>query len=92
MILVHTSYTLYLDCDFDKRVQWALVIYLLSHLALFSNFYFQSYLKKGRSRRGRSKGQVTNGASDTVKGTVEADVTNGQSSGSVNGSTGKKTD
>ena len=49
IILVHVSYGLYANCDFDKRPQVALVIYLLSHILLFSNFYRHTYSKKKKN-------------------------------------------
>ena len=44
-MLGHVSTVLYLDCDYDKRPQWALVVYLLSHIVLFANFYQKAYSK-----------------------------------------------
>ena len=60
LILGHVSLSLYLDCPNDKRPQWALVVYAISHLFLFSNFYNQSYIKR-RPAEQRSKGQVLEG-------------------------------
>ena len=44
-MLGHVSTVLYLDCDYDKRPQWALVVYLLSHILLFTSFYQKTYSK-----------------------------------------------
>ena len=59
LILGHVFLSLYLDCPIDKRPQWALVVYAISHLFLFSNFYNQSYIKRPAEQR--SKGHVLEG-------------------------------
>ena len=65
IILAHVSLALYYDCRYDTRPQWALVVYMLSHLALFSNFYKHTYLGPmgGKKRRERENGgrAVANG-------------------------------
>ena len=69
LILGHVSLSLYLDCPNDKRPQWALVVYAISHLFLFSNFYNHSYIKR-RPAEQRSKGQV-----------LEGNISNGEPAG-----------
>ena len=44
-MLGHVSTILYLDCDYDKRPQWTLVVYLISLIILFGNFYRKAYSK-----------------------------------------------
>ena len=69
MILAHVSQALYYDCRYDHRPMWALLVYMLSHLALFGNFYKQTYSKKGgrggRGRRERGGGEQDAGDSGT---------------------------
>lgn len=50
-ILFHTSYALYADCGFPNLYNWSLIFYDFSHLALFSNFYYQTYSNKARIAR-----------------------------------------
>ncbi|KAL5502234.1 hypothetical protein EMCRGX_G008975 [Ephydatia muelleri] len=53
MLLIHVTQSLYNGCAYDWRPQWALFFYLLSHIALFSNFYRHTYIKpKGNSDGG----------------------------------------
>lgn len=52
-ILFHTSYSIYSDCGFPSLYQWALIFYVFSHIALFSNFYYQTYSKKGKAARAK---------------------------------------
>ena len=49
IVVVIGVYNLNTDCDFDRRVIWAAIIYLASHIVLFSNFYFNSYVKPGKA-------------------------------------------
>lgn len=49
IILVHVSQSLYAGCAYDYRPQWALFFYLLSHIALFSNFYRHRYIEPKRT-------------------------------------------
>ena len=46
-ILGHTAFAIYLDC-FPNLWNWALIFYDFTHIALFSNFYYQTYTKKSR--------------------------------------------
>ena len=53
ILLIHVTQSLYNGCAYDWRPQWALFFYLLSHIALFSNFYRHAYIKpKGTSDGG----------------------------------------
>lgn len=36
-------------CDFPMWMQYALVIYMISFIALFGNFYAKMYLSKGKA-------------------------------------------
>ena len=44
-------YSLYVDCDFPRWMSWALILYMISFLVLFGNFYLQSYIKKNKSMK-----------------------------------------
>ncbi|XP_063075113.1 ELOVL fatty acid elongase 8a [Engraulis encrasicolus] len=50
IITVHTTYNLFADCDFPDSMNAVVVAYALTLIALFSNFYYQSYLAKRRKR------------------------------------------
>ncbi|XP_064400005.1 very long chain fatty acid elongase 4-like [Halichondria panicea] len=39
-------YNIVTGCDFDQRVIWSSIVYLISHIFLFSNFYMHSYVKR----------------------------------------------
>ncbi|CAI8056741.1 Elongation of very long chain fatty acids protein 4, partial [Geodia barretti] len=46
VILLHVVQAVYNGCRYDVRPQWTLVVYMLSHIALFGNFYKHTYSKK----------------------------------------------
>lgn len=47
-IFLHSGYNLFADCDFPDWLNIMVVGYMLSLIALFLNFYIQSYLKKSK--------------------------------------------
>lgn len=56
IVIAQNVYALYTDCDYDKRVEWACVIYLSSLFILFMNFFIRSYVKHPPQRH-RQSGQ-----------------------------------
>uniref|UniRef100_A0AAY5KJ63 Elongation of very long chain fatty acids protein n=1 Tax=Esox lucius TaxID=8010 RepID=A0AAY5KJ63_ESOLU len=44
LVSAHTGYNLFTDCDFSKAMNAYVFTYCISLIALFSNFYYQSYL------------------------------------------------
>ncbi|KAK3585442.1 hypothetical protein CHS0354_020162 [Potamilus streckersoni] len=50
-IMVKTPYAMYMSCGFPHIYGWSLIMYDLSHLILFSNFYYQTYTKKARTKK-----------------------------------------
>ncbi|XP_045176655.2 elongation of very long chain fatty acids protein 4-like [Mercenaria mercenaria] len=50
-ILFHTLYAIYSDCGYPNLYNWALIFYDFSHIALFSNFYYQTYSKKAKEAK-----------------------------------------
>ncbi|KAL1023129.1 hypothetical protein UPYG_G00036760 [Umbra pygmaea] len=44
LVSVHTGYNLFTECDFSKAMNAYVFTYCISLIALFSNFYYQSYL------------------------------------------------
>ncbi|XP_062338130.1 ELOVL fatty acid elongase 8a isoform X1 [Osmerus eperlanus] len=46
IVTIHTTYNLFTDCDFPDSMNAVVFAYSLSLIALFSNFYYQSYLAK----------------------------------------------
>lgn len=67
-ILFHTSMAIYLDCGYPKLYCWSLIFYVLSHIALFSNFYYQTYTKKKRA--GHAKKTDQNGTAKPVSNNI----------------------
>lgn len=51
IVTIHTTYNLYADCDFPDSMNMVVFAYALSLIALFSNFYYQSYLAKKKSKK-----------------------------------------
>ncbi|QGM48699.1 MPPV-075 GNS1/SUR4-like protein [Magpiepox virus 2] len=45
----HTAMSIYTDCPYPRWVQWAVIIYAVTFIILFGNFYFRTY-KKPRSK------------------------------------------
>lgn len=43
-IILYICYVLYVDCGFNRPILWIHLVYLLSLIALFTNFYIQTYL------------------------------------------------
>ncbi|XP_012683259.2 ELOVL fatty acid elongase 8a [Clupea harengus] len=50
IVTLHTTYNLFADCNFPDYMNMVVVAYALSLIALFSNFYYQSYLAKKTKR------------------------------------------
>jgi len=44
-------YSLWSDCDFPRWMSQGLIIYMISFLVLFGNFYLQSYIKQQQSKK-----------------------------------------
>lgn len=51
IVTVHTAYNLFADCDFPDSMNMVVLAYSLSLIALFSNFYYHSYLAKKKSKK-----------------------------------------
>nr|XP_046188849.1 elongation of very long chain fatty acids protein 4-like [Oncorhynchus gorbuscha] len=47
----HTALSLYMDCDFPHWMHYALICYALTFIALFGNFYYQTYRRTPRQPR-----------------------------------------
>ncbi|XP_045176651.2 elongation of very long chain fatty acids protein 4-like isoform X1 [Mercenaria mercenaria] len=66
--IIHAVQSLVLRCEFPLWMQYAVVLYASSILALFLNFYFQAYIKSHRRKakevEGKNNGQVANGVSN----------------------------
>ncbi|KAK0155225.1 Elongation of very long chain fatty acids protein 4 [Merluccius polli] len=46
LVITHTTYNLFAECDFPDIVNFIAITYCSSLIVLFSNFYYQSYLRK----------------------------------------------
>lgn len=67
--MIHAVQSLYFSCDFPEWMHWALIVYGLSILSLFLNFYFHAYIKPKKSKgekveKANGKGEVSNGVTN----------------------------
>ncbi|XP_029970937.1 ELOVL fatty acid elongase 8a [Salarias fasciatus] len=53
IVTIHTAYNLFADCDFPDSMNVVVLAYSLSLIALFSNFYYRSYLSKKKKKKKR---------------------------------------
>ena len=67
-------YSLYVDCDFPRWMSWALILYMVSFLVLFGNFYLQAYIK-GKSKKSVSFQDKTRTEKHLQNGAMQNDVT-----------------
>lgn len=51
LAMIASGVTLYYDCDFPLWMHYLLIVYMVTFLALFGNFYMKAYLKKGNHRQ-----------------------------------------
>ncbi|XP_051252840.1 ELOVL fatty acid elongase 8a isoform X1 [Dicentrarchus labrax] len=51
IVTIHTTYNLFADCDFPDSMNMVVLAYSLSLIALFSNFYYHSYLAKKKNKK-----------------------------------------
>ncbi|ALA62400.1 GNS1/SUR4-like protein [Turkeypox virus] len=42
----HTAMSIYIDCPFPRWIQWAVIIYSITFIILFGNFYLRTYNRK----------------------------------------------
>lgn len=57
--MAHGIISLKVKCDYPLWMQYALIIYMISFLVLFSNFYLHSYIVRRRNER-KHKVQLAN--------------------------------
>jgi hypothetical protein len=57
---MHTSIGIYTSCGYPKQYEWALIAYAFSHVLLFGNFYYHSYVKN-KQRKTQQNGSHLNG-------------------------------
>nr|WDP79934.1 elongase of very long chain fatty acids 4a [Ruditapes philippinarum] len=66
--IIHAVQSLVLSCEFPLWMQYAVVFYASTILALFLNFYFQAYIishrRKVKEVEEKKKGEVANGVSN----------------------------
>uniref|UniRef100_A0A9L0RRX3 Elongation of very long chain fatty acids protein n=1 Tax=Equus caballus TaxID=9796 RepID=A0A9L0RRX3_HORSE len=65
----HTALSLYTDCPFPKWMHWALIVYSISFILLFLNFYVRTYNMPKKSQTGKPavNGISANGVSKSEK-------------------------
>ncbi|XP_021345751.1 elongation of very long chain fatty acids protein 4-like [Mizuhopecten yessoensis] len=76
-IFGHALYSLYLSCGYPNGYNVALICYVMSHILLFSNFYYRTYTKKAQS--GKVKARKDGAPDRVIKG-----AHNGVSNGNIN--------
>ncbi|XP_043929674.1 elongation of very long chain fatty acids protein 4 [Protopterus annectens] len=64
----HTVLSLYIDCPFPKWMHWTLIVYVITFIFLFANFYYQTYKQPKKESVKATKvvanGTVTNGVTN----------------------------
>ncbi|CAH1256890.1 ELOVL4 [Branchiostoma lanceolatum] len=50
-ILTHTTVNFFSDCEFPQVYNIAVMAYSVSLIILFSNFYYQEYVKRGNRKK-----------------------------------------
>ncbi|CAB1321373.1 unnamed protein product, partial [Coregonus sp. 'balchen'] len=61
----HTALSLYMDCEFPHWMHYALICYALTFIALFGNFYYQTYRRTPRlPREPKAVKALSNGVSN----------------------------
>ncbi|KAK0162708.1 hypothetical protein PV327_006464 [Microctonus hyperodae] len=70
-------------CDFPLWMQYALVIYMISFIVLFGNFYAKAYIAKGKqayaNRQKTSRNTIAHASNSKINGQHNGSVTNGVS-------------
>ncbi len=82
VVMGHTLNSLRVDCEFDIRPRITLVVYLMSHILLFSNFFRQTYIRpkpaprsdKAASNEGLSSSPESNGTPSGATADSKKDV------------------
>lgn len=69
----HTALSLYTDCPFPKWMHWALIVYAISFIFLFLNFYVRTYNEPKKSKTGKTAVNSTsaNGVNKSEKLVLE---------------------
>ena len=47
---IHATFPLFIDCDFPKYYSYVILFHGAMFFAMFTNFYVQAYVKKGREK------------------------------------------
>jgi elongation of very long chain fatty acids protein 4 len=55
LAIIHAFHSLYIDCNFPKWMHYTLIGYAISFILLFTNFYYHTYIKRGRKKARTSK-------------------------------------
>ncbi|KAE8603121.1 hypothetical protein XENTR_v10014225 [Xenopus tropicalis] len=87
----HTALSLYIDCPFPKWMHWALIVYAITFIILFVNFYYRTYnAPKAPAKSGKSliNGKTSVNGKSSVNGKCQI---NGKlMNGAVNGAVSKQ--
>ncbi len=63
IVLFHTLTAMYLNCGYPRGYGLALVLYMVSHILLFSNFYRKTYYT-GRKSATKTASKYTHADKD----------------------------
>ncbi|XP_042370085.1 elongation of very long chain fatty acids protein 4-like, partial [Plectropomus leopardus] len=50
LVLLHSGHNLFTECDYPDSMNLVVFSYCVTLIILFSNFYYQSYLKKKKQK------------------------------------------
>uniref|UniRef100_A0A914XNL3 Elongation of very long chain fatty acids protein n=1 Tax=Plectus sambesii TaxID=2011161 RepID=A0A914XNL3_9BILA len=69
---MHGAIGLYVDCPFPRWMGWALLLYMVSFIVLFANFYLHAYITKKPKKSVRNEAHESNGNGFHAVGRVSA--------------------
>ena len=61
-----SAYNLLSGCGYDRRVQWAALIYLSTQFLLFMDFYIKSYTSTATKKKQRKQEEEKGGETSAV--------------------------
>lgn len=67
-----SAVALYYQCDFPLWMHYLLIVYMMTFLVLFGNFYIKSYLEKGRNAKQRQLQRSQQLAAESQNGSSAA--------------------
>ena len=86
IVIIHNIVNICADCDYPKWGSWVMMFFTIPHVILFSNFYYNAYIKR-RQAAAVSRPQMTslNGHAHSMTNGVIANSGVNVNGGVVNG-------